>query len=447
MNEINEPQSERMGLARVVELTRRHLGVDVAFVSELTESGHVYAAVAGDAESFRIRVSAGPVDGETVEPEPASAEAGPPGGALCEGLASGEIPAVAPDATSNRGPEDTCLMGDEVGAFVAVPLRLSDGTTFGALCGLSRAPRPDLDERDSRFLAMLGEVIVDELDERRRDREMRADLMRVIERADLQVAFQPIIDLTSGRCVGVEALARFPEPFTRPDRTLSHAQRLGLSLELERLVVIEAWKILPELGSGQFLALNLSPDALVELARRANQRNDLPLSQLVVEVTEHSVIDCYAPLSEELAPLRERGLRIAVDDAGAGYASLRHVLELRPDFVKVDRSLIHGIARDRTQRVAVGAFQSLAQDLQAVVVAEGVERSEDLDVALELGLQAAQGYLLGRPSTDAEVFSRWIGQGEHLEPTLHAGRQRERPPRSTPSRAVLRRAPAGAARR
>jgi EAL domain-containing protein (putative c-di-GMP-specific phosphodiesterase class I) len=147
---------------------------------------------------------------------------------------------------------------------------------------------------------------------------------------------------------------------------------------------------------------------LVELARRANQRDDLPLPQLVVEITEHTVVNSYAVLHHELTPLRERGLRIAVDDAGAGYASLRHVLELRPDFIKVDRWLIHGIARDHARRVAVSAFLSLALDLGASVVAEGVERPEDLEVAHQLGLHAAQGYLLGRPTTDLEIVPRWL---------------------------------------
>jgi EAL domain-containing protein (putative c-di-GMP-specific phosphodiesterase class I) len=107
--------------------------------------------------------------------------------------------------------------------------------------------------------------------------------------------------------------------------------------------------------------------------------------------------------------LRERGLRVAVDDAGAGYASLRHVLELRPDFIKVDRSLIHGISSDHARRVAVSGFLSLALDLGSTVVAEGVERAADLSAVRELGLHAAQGYLLGRPTTSLDGLTRWIG--------------------------------------
>jgi EAL domain-containing protein (putative c-di-GMP-specific phosphodiesterase class I) len=237
----------------------------------------------------------------------------------------------------------------------------------------------------------------------------------------------------------VEALARFPDPFTRPDRTLAAAQTFGLGLELERLVVSQAWKILPLLGPRQCLALNLAPDALLELARRANLRDDVPLSQIVVEVTEHAAVKSYGALHRELAPLRDRGLRIAVDDAGAGYASLRHVLELRPDFIKVDRSLIHGIARDHARRVAVSAFLSLALDLGSIVVGEGVERAADLSAVRELGLHAVQGYLLGRPTTDPHGLARWIGpQPRGHRGTTRAGRRAVRPPGRRPANAGVR---------
>jgi EAL domain-containing protein (putative c-di-GMP-specific phosphodiesterase class I) len=214
----------------------------------------------------------------------------------------------------------------------------------------------------------------------------------------------------SRRCLGVEALARFPEPFCRPDVTLAAAETVGLALELERLVIRRAWEVIPRLGSNQFLAVNVSPSALLELAHRANAREEISLTQLVVEITEHFEVDSYAALNTELQPLRHRGLRISVDDAGAGYASLRHVLELRPDFVKIDRSLIRGIADDRGRRVAVKALLSIARDLGARVVAEGVERRADLSTVRDLGLHAVQGYLLGAPSTSPAALAGWLAE-------------------------------------
>jgi EAL domain-containing protein (putative c-di-GMP-specific phosphodiesterase class I) len=154
------------------------------------------------------------------------------------------------------------------------------------------------------------------------------------------------------------------------------------------------------------------------------------LSQLVVEITEHSAVDSYAALHRQLAPLRKRGLRIAVDDAGAGYASLRHVLELQRDFIKLDRSLIHGIADDHARRVAVSAFNSLALDLGATVVAEGIERPADLSAVRDLGLHTAQGYLLGKPTMNSCVLARWIGTRQlgsgHLPMGKPSGHSRPR---------------------
>jgi len=406
MKGLLDLESGRVGLDRVVELTNRHLGMDVVYVAELIEASQVYRAAAGDAASFNISVNDGPG----------------PEATYCRRLVAGDIPNVICDARADERVADLAMTRDvRIGSFIGVPLRLSDGTLYGTLCALSHAPDHTLDQRDVRFMSMLGELIIDDLDEQRRQEQFRSDIVELIETENLEVAYQPIIDLRSDRCIGIEALARFPEPFSRPDHTLASAEQVGLSLELERLVVIQAWKMLPLLGPGQFLALNLSPDALVELARRANLRDDLPLRQLVIEVTEHSVVESYAALHKELTPLRRRGLRIAVDDAGAGYASLRHVLELRPDFIKVDRSLIHGIADDHARRVAVSAFLSLALDLGSSVVAEGVERPADLRTVRELGLHAVQGYLLGRPTTDRAALSRWIGPESQRSERVLAG--------------------------
>jgi EAL domain-containing protein (putative c-di-GMP-specific phosphodiesterase class I) len=392
----NVRENVRRRLLRAAELTHANLRLDAAYVVELTDDGPVYRAAAGDTGAFHVALDCD---------SPAHA-------ALCGALLAGRLPSVVADAAADPRLEELRFAHRvPVGAFIAVPLRYSDGAPFGVLFGLTHLARPDLEDRDTRLLSMLGEAIVDDLDEHRTRERTRTDIQRLIEKEDLRTAYQPIIDVRSDRCVGIEALARFPAPFSKPELAFAAGHDVGLGLELERLVIREAWKMLPRLGPEQYLAINVAPHALVELARRANLRHDLPLEKLVVEVTEHSVVDCYRPLLKELAPLRERGLRIAVDDAGAGYASLRHVLELRPDFIKIDRSLIHGIARDHAQQVAVAAFLSLAADLNAGVVAEGVERAEDLEVAIGLGVYAAQGYLLGKPTSSEKVIAGWIGAG------------------------------------
>lgn len=174
--------------------------------------------------------------------------------------------------------------------------------------------------------------------------------------------------------------------------------------------------------------MNLTPAVALELAAgiTAARLDQLApqLGRLVLELTEHAAVQCYASLRDALGPARERGLRIAIDDAGAGFASLHHIVELRPDIIKIDRSLIDGVSADRSRRSVVKALVALADDLGAGSVAEGVERRADLDTARELGVQAAQGYLLARPDLDRGRLLDWLSDGLPLpSPTLPRSRR------------------------
>ena len=144
--------------------------------------------------------------------------------------------------------------------------------------------------------------------------------------------------------------------------------------------------MLAKLGPDQFLAIEVRPSVLVELARRVERYDDLALRQVVVEITEQAVVDLYTTLRDVLAPLRKQGLRLSIDDAGAGYVSLHHIVELRPDFIKVDRSLVTGLADDHARRVAVSVFVLLSLDLGATVVAEGVETRRDLAAVISVSM-------------------------------------------------------------
>ncbi len=379
-------------IERIVEVAHRQLSLDAAYVSEFRDGSRLYRAVAGDAASFNIAGTHG---------LPAVAT-------LDQRMVTGEIPQVIRDTSADRRVADLFVTRySGIGAYVGVPIRLSDGTVYGALACISHEPDRSLDGRAVRLLSMLGELIIHDIEEERRRADLRAAIASLLERGEFDIAYQPVFELAGDRCVGLEALARFPEPFGPPDQTFATAEEVGLGVELERAAMRKAYAFLPRLAPGQFLALNASPASLFEVAHGACQFEDVPWPRIVVEVTEHSAIEAYAALQHELAPLRRRGLRIAVDDVGAGYASLRHVLELRPDFVKLDRWLIDGVAEDAGRRAAVSAFVALAGEIGATVIGEGVERREDLEALRELGLDAAQGYLLGGPTSDPEAVRRW----------------------------------------
>ena len=114
----------------------------------------------------------------------------------------------------------------------------------------------------------------------------------------------------------------------------------------------------------------------------------------------------YGVLVNATVPLRKRGVRFAVDDTGAGFASFNHVLQLRPDIIKLDRSLVADAPSDRARRTLIVAFTLLANDIGALVTAEGVETSAELETVIDLGVDHVQGYFVGRPSAAPEDWSR-----------------------------------------
>jgi EAL domain-containing protein (putative c-di-GMP-specific phosphodiesterase class I) len=404
---LGSPSTSQELVERVTQLAREHLGMDVAYVAEITDARQVFRSVAGDGDSFGIRIG----------------HDHPVAGTYCGRLVSGAQPCVIGDTAHD--PDTAALpitTTARIGAFIGVPLTLPDGSVYGAFCCLRHEPDATLVERDAQFMALLARLLVEDLAGQREQGRLRELIGELIARGEVDTAAQPIIDLRDGHCVGVEALARFPEPFGKPESTFATAHEVGLGFALERLAAVSAAQhLLPELDATQFLAINVSPVAARLLSIRAATMPDLPLPRLVAEITEHAAVDSYQALREDLAPLRERGLRIAIDDVGAGYASLHHVVELQPDVIKVDRSLVHGVAADHARRVAVSAFVLLALDLNATVVAEGVETRDDLTALHDLGVDAAQGFLLARPSTSKNDLRKWRWFSAAVHPPRNSG--------------------------
>ena len=287
----------------------------------------------------------------------------------------------------------------DIGSYVLVPLYLPDGVLYGALMGLNRSPDPKLGESALRTMEMVAELIGKLIPEDRRKTEERADVLGLFASADFKIAYQPIFDIATNRCIGFEALARFPdEQGLTPDVVFKKAAEAGLGTELERFALFLAQVNSPQLGDDQFLSVNLSPGTLVTLAEDVHATALLSRGDVVVELTEHEVVVGYDKLQAALAPLRDKGMRLAVDDAGSGYASLKHIIEIEPEFIKIDSGLVQGVATDASRAKAVEALVHLADHLNATTIAEGVESEADLAILESIGVTAAQGFLLGRPS-------------------------------------------------
>ncbi len=223
----------------------------------------------------------------------------------------------------------------------------------------------------------------------------RVDVLRLIGAAEMQVALQPVLDLATGATVGQEALARFAGRIPT-DRWFRAAGLHGLGLELERETLSRALDRVADLTGEQFLAINASPASLRDPQVLALM-HAADLSRVVVEITEHDAVDDYEDTRLVLASLRRAGARIAVDDVGAGFASLLHVLLLQPDVVKLDTSLIRDVHESPRQLAIVRALVTFSDEVGAVVLAEGVEVAEQVPALLAAGVTLGQGWHLGVP--------------------------------------------------
>ena len=217
----------------------------------------------------------------------------------------------------------------------------------------------------------------------------------------LRVVFQPIRDLASGTVVGYEALSRFPTG--SPMGWFNEAHQLGLGIELEIAAVSDA--VAQRRPGWGYVSVNVSPAVVVappflDLVARLPDP-----SRLVLELTEHSVVDDYGRLCGVLEEMRSGGVRIAIDDTGGGVSSLRHVLLISPDIIKLDRSLIERLDEDDRRQALAELMVQFSNRIEARLVAEGIERDEELAACLRHGIELGQGYLLGRPGSAPDPAS------------------------------------------
>jgi EAL domain-containing protein (putative c-di-GMP-specific phosphodiesterase class I)/CheY-like chemotaxis protein len=227
--------------------------------------------------------------------------------------------------------------------------------------------------------------------------ERTAEIHRFADGDGIAIHVQPIVDLITREPVGFEALARFRSlPLRPPDEWFAEAAALELGVQLELATIDRALMLLPALPPSVYLSLNASHRAArsEELRERLAPHGE----RLVVEITEHEPVEDYEELAGALQPLRDLGVQIAIDDAGAGYASLRHTLALDPDIVKVDIALTAAIDTDRAKRALTSALISFADEMDITIVAEGIETEASLRTLVDLGVRYGQGFHIARPA-------------------------------------------------
>lgn len=284
---------------------------------------------------------------------------------------------------------------------VAAPLR-HGGRLIGLVAlGLAPGLHDDRDTAINHMLstaidsaalisAVLGPTLRDSS-----EASVRADLSRVLAEGSFTSVFQPIVRLGDRTVVGYEALTRFDDG-TRPDLRFAEAARLGLGIDLELATMERSLASSRALPAGAWLTLNASPELILE-GRRVTELLDSPGRSIVLEVTEHARVDDYLVFRaaiDRLRPLAD----VAVDDAGAGFASLRHILELGPSLVKLDAVLTRDIDRDPVRQSLVAGFVHFGATAGFELLGEAVETEEEASALGALGVILGQGYLFGRPS-------------------------------------------------
>lgn len=377
-------------IERIMAAARDHLALDVSFVAEFDGGQRIFRFAGGDLQRYHVNV----------------AGAEPLEQTYCQRIVAGALGPIVHDAA--RDPIAAALPVTQelgIGAYIGVPVQFSDGRVYGTLCCLSGSASPELSERDVLFMRMAAAIVGEQLEREGVERDARTTIFRrirsTIDNRTFHIVYQPIVALESGDVLGYEALSRFA-----PDSTVAtvdtqgwfdHAWFVGLGPQLEMAAVELALEGLDAIPAPCYLAVNLSPETLL-----ADGVIDLfttyPCDRLVIEVTEHERVLNYAPVRGRLDHLRSMGARIAIDDVGTGHAGINHLLEFRPDILKIDLSVVQGVRRDRMRRAIAATFATLGASLGIQLVAEGIETPEDQEALEILGLTAGQGFLIGRPT-------------------------------------------------
>ena len=371
---------------RILAAVRTHLGAEIAFVSRYLDGGMKQLThVVSDLE---LPMGPGLIDARE--------------NSYCWHIAEGRLPELIQDPadfpfTKTMGITDFL----PVGCHLNTPLRLSDGTLYGSFCCLSRTPDRSLTDRDvgvlRAFAALAVEQIEKTLDHDDRRSRLEHAIGEVLEAGAIAIYQQPIVSLASSVPVGAECLARFPDSATRgPDKWFDEADEIGRGIELELLAIRLALATASAAPSTGYISVNASPATIVSGQLEplfADYRRD----RLVLEVTEHHQVDDFGQLRDALRRLA-RNASVAIDDVGAGYAGLRHLVDLAPDLLKLDMSLTRDIHRDPARRALTGAMVGFASEIGAKLVAEGIECAEEQAVLGDLGVDYGQGYFFGKPA-------------------------------------------------
>jgi len=369
-----------------LRLMRNHLDLDVAFVSHLREGKRVFQHVNRNENKPRTQL----VQKGGSDPEEDS---------YCYYVTQGTVPEFLKDPAKHPVTgQMEATHAFPVGTHFSVPILLSNGETHGTLCGFSLEVQEHAKEENLKLVRMLVEMVKDAVEDeenRRKDQiEKRQKLLNLQAGKDFQTVFQPIVNLQKCKVKSFEGLTRFDNK--RPDLVFEEAWNLQAGFELE-MKAAEAFLTHPSarlLNTG--VSINAAPETVCNpsFLELINQHKE---KAITVELTEHVKVENYKKLLYSLKELKSLGVTLAIDDVGAGFSGLNHILKLSPDIIKLDGPVIRNIDRDREKQAMTSALVSFAQKTDTLIVAEQIETAKEAAMLIDMGVEYGQGYYLGKP--------------------------------------------------
>lgn len=373
-------------LTKLLVLIRKHLDMDIAFISEFKDNTRLFKLV--DSDKPHDIVHPGNSD--------------PINDTYCKKIAENELDNIIHDTNNNAITRNMPVTAKlNIGAYIGVPITLANGHIYGTFCCYNENKNNSLNKRDLSFLSLISDLASQLIDKKIQDdkinQSIKSKILNILETKNIQIYYQPIYSLKTNTVSGYESLSRFfVEPYRTPDLWFNEAAQFCLGEALEMLAINTIISSLDKFNKNVYISINTSPEHILSGAV-TNAFSNLDCSQIVLEITEHTPIADYSKMLSALAPLRKKGIRLAIDDVGAGYSSFQHILELQADIIKLDVSLTRNINIDRRKYLLAKALCGFAKDIGCNIVAEGIETQEEINTLRKLGVDKVQGYYLGHP--------------------------------------------------
>jgi EAL domain-containing protein (putative c-di-GMP-specific phosphodiesterase class I) len=374
-------------LSYILSVIRKHLEMDVAFISEFTDQ--IRKIEVFDSAERNISLKPGHADPTELT--------------YCRKIVDGELDEIIADTSENPLTKSMSITQElDIGSYLGVPIVLDDGEVYGTFCCFSHTPDTTLSERDLALMKIFADIAARQIDKQliksQEENEIKRRVSKVLSNKHIKTVFQPIYHVDEKRVIGYECLSRFLNtPYRTPDIWFEEAQFTGLGEELEIMAITAALDKVNLFPADINFSLNISPEYVINGAVERALDQHIFNKKIILEVTEHAQITDYHAFRKAIQSLRKQGVRLAIDDVGACYSSLHHILELGADIIKLDISLIRNIDTDTSRKALTAALLAYAKETSCEVLAEGVETKQEFSELVRLGIKKIQGYFISQP--------------------------------------------------